>query len=107
MKGKMGVFLAGLLMGAALCGAGALALSGAVGTVEFNTVGLMQGEEQVFYAGEDFTLDNGYLAPTSVLFTDPSGNGTTYLPVGRIAALFAAEITWDGEAGCVVLAPTE
>ncbi len=105
MKKRLPAFLAGMLTTALLFGFGvtALAASGAVGTVEFNTVGLIQNGVQVFFAGEDYLLENGYQAPTSVLFTDPSGNGTTYLPVRRVAELFDAEISWDSATGSVTL----
>lgn len=105
MKKRLPAFLAGMLTTTLLLGLGitALAVSGAIGTVEFNMVGLIQDGEQVFYADEDYILGNGYLAPTSILFTDPSGNGTTYLPVRRIAELFQTDVTWEDEA--VVLGP--
>lgn len=105
MKKRLPTFLAGMLTATLIFGLGAtaLAVTGAIGTVEYNTVGLMQDGEQVFYAGEDYILGNGYLAPTSILFTDPSGNGTTYLPVRRIAELFDAQIGWNGQTNSVAL----
>lgn len=105
MKKRLPAFLAGMLTATFIFGLGvtALAASGAIGTIEFNTVGLVRDGEQVFYADEDYLLDNGNLAPTSILFTDPSGNGTTYLPVRRVAELFGAKIGWDGASSSVVL----
>lgn len=37
-------------------GTAALAVTGAIGTAEYNTAGLMNNGEQVFYAGEDYLL---------------------------------------------------
>lgn len=105
MKKRLPTFLAGMLTATLIFGLGfsALAATGAIGTVDYNTVGLVKDSRQVFYAGEDYTLSNGYSAPTSILFTDPSGNGTTYLPVRRISDLFSAQIGWDGATGSVVI----
>lgn len=105
MKKRLPTFLAGVLTATLVFGLGlsALAATGAVGTVDYNTVGLIKDSQQVFYAGEDYTLSNGYTAPASILFTDPSGNGTTYLPVRRIADLFNAQIGWDNATGSVVI----
>lgn len=101
MKKQVPAFLAGVLTAvlAFSLGTAALAMTGAVGTVEFNTVGLIQGEEQVFCRGEDYLLDNGNLVPTSILFTDATGGSTTYLPVRRMAQLFGTEIIWNGPDG--------
>ncbi len=105
MKKQLPAFLAGVLTAALMfsLGTAALAMTGAVGTVEFNTVGLVRGEEQVFYRGEDYLLDNGNLVPTSILFTDASGGSTTYLPVRRMAELFGTEIIWNGPDGNIEL----
>jgi hypothetical protein len=101
MKKQLPVFLAGALTATMLLslGTAALAMTGAAGTVEFNTVGLVRGQEQIFFRGEDYVLENGNLVPTSILFTDPSGNSTTYLPVRRIAELFQTELVWNGPDG--------
>lgn len=109
MKKQLPAFLAGFFAGALLLGLGAtaMAMTGAVGTVEFNTVGLVQGEEQIFYRGEDYLLPNGNAVPTSILFTDPDGNGTAYLPVRRLAELLGVEIIWNGPDGNIELPITE
>lgn len=108
MKKQAAIFLAGMLTAALLLGLGgmALAATGAAGTVEFNTVGLVRGDEQIFYSGEDYLLPNGQLVPTSILFTDPTGSGTTYLPVRRVAELLGVALTWNGPDGNIVLAPS-
>lgn len=105
MKKQLPAFLAGFFAGALLLGLGAtaMAMTGAVGTVEFNTVGLVQGKEQIFYRGEDYLLPSGNVVPTSILFTDPDGNGTAYLPVRRMAQLFGVEIIWNGPDGNIEL----
>lgn len=112
MKKSLPVFLAGMVLSALIFGLGipALAESSAIGTVEFNTVGLLKDGKQVFYSDEDYLLENGHLVPGSIQFADPSGNATTYLPVRRLAELFDTQISWDGATGSVVLGnplPTE
>lgn len=102
MKKQFSGFLSGLLTAAvlyALCTA-ALAASGAV---EFNTVGLRYNGTQVATAGENFTLDNGQQVPATIIYTDESGGGTTYLPIRRIAELLGTEVGWDAPSGSVTI----
>ncbi len=102
MKKRFSSFLAGLMTAALLFGLGTAALA-ATGAVEFNTVGLMVNGTQLARAGEDDTLDNGQKVPSTIIYTDESGGGTTYLPARRIAELLGADIGYDAPSNCVTV----
>ena len=42
-------------------------------------------------AGQNFKLDNGSSVPYSILY-----EGTTYLPIRKVAEVLGKEVTWDG-----------
>ena len=102
MKKRVSSFLAGALTACLLLGLAGAALA-ASGAVDFNTVGLMVQGVQVAKAGEDYTLENGQQVPATIVYTDPSGGGTTYLPARRIAELLGVDIGWDAPSGSVTV----
>lgn len=102
MKKRFSSFLAGLMTAAILFGVGTAALA-ATGAVEFNTVGLMVNGTQLARSGEDYALDNGQKVPSTIIYTDESGGGTTYLPARRISELLGADIGYDAPSNCVTV----
>lgn len=102
MKKRISSFLSGFLAACLLLGLGGAALA-ASGAVDFNTVGLMVQGVQLASAGEDYTLDNGQQVPATIVYTDASGGGTTYLPARRIAELLGVDIGWDAPSGSVTV----
>lgn len=103
MKKQHSGFLSGLVAGGLLISlmVGATAAGG--GVVSFNTVGLRINGVQVADAGEDMALEDGRQVPGTILYTDSSGGGTTYLPARRIGELLGVEIGWDAPSGSVTV----
>ena len=78
----------------------ALAASNAI---SFNSVNLSMNGEAIFSKEELLETDAGQKIPSSILYTDELGGGTTYLPVAYISRLLGISISWDGETETVVL----
>lgn len=86
------------------CGmATALALSACVTSalaaadmVEFNVVNLSFNSKQVLTQGEAIEASNGAKVPSSILYTDEQGGGTTYLPVRYLFETLGMPVEWDG-----------
>ncbi len=104
-KGKWSSFVSGFLCAAVLlgCTAGVLAASG---TVSFNVLNLKMNGGNLFRKGEYMTLDSGEKVPSSILYEDSTGGGTTYLPLAYLANLLDTPVGWDGESGTVLLGRT-
>lgn len=92
-----GILAAVLTMG---CVTTVLAASG---LVEFSPVGLQLNRKAVFSAGDSVETESGQSVPSSLLYTDAAGGGTTYLPLRTIAQLLDVPITWDGGNNTIVL----
>ena len=103
MKRKILVsFLAGTLSATLIFGGITTALA-ASNTVTFNGVNLSMNGEAVFGKGEYLETSAGQQIPSSILYTDETGGGTTYLPVACISKLLNISITWDQATNTVVL----
>ncbi|GAB1360366.1 hypothetical protein MASR1M31_21710 [Porphyromonadaceae bacterium] len=59
--------------------------------VAINDVNVMVNGKMAGASGEDFSLENGTLVPNSIIY-----NGTTYLPIRKVAEMLGKEVTWDG-----------
>lgn len=59
-------------------------------SVVLNKINISINGEPVAKASETYTLDNGTKVPFSILY-----NGTTYLPMRKVANLVGKEILWD------------
>lgn len=88
-------FFSGMATALALsaCLTSALAAAGAV---DFNTVNLSFNSKQVLTQGETIEASNGARVPSSILYTDEQGGGTTYLPVRYLFETLGMPVDWDG-----------
>ncbi len=105
LKRKWNSFVGGLLCGVLLfgCTAGALA---AGGTVSFNSVALKANGKTLFSQDQELTNGAGRPIPSSIVYQDEAGGGTTYLPLAYLANLLDTPVGWDGKSGTVLLGRT-
>ena len=95
-------FLSGVLATILTAGCLTTALA-ASGLVSFNPVNLDLNGRAVFASGDTLKTEGGQEIPSSIVYTDQAGGGTTYLPLRTIANLLDVPITWDGAETTVVL----
>ena len=95
-------FLSGVLATVLTMGCVTTALA-ASGLVQFSPVGLQLNGKAIFAAGDSVNTESGQSVPSSIVYTDEAGGGTTYLPLRTIANLLDVPITWDGTETTVVL----
>lgn len=95
-------FLSGVLATVLTMGCVTTALA-ASGLVQFSPVGLQLNGKAIFAAGDSVNTESGQSVPSSIVYTDEAGGGTTYLPLRTIANLLDVPITWDGGKTTVVL----
>ena len=95
-------FFAGVLITLLCFGivSGALAASG---QVTFNAVNVTVNGEAVCYKGDYMELESGEKVPSSILYVDETGGGTTYLPVASLAKALDVDCTWDSWIKTVVI----
>ena len=91
-------FLAGILTAALLFAVTSTALA-ASGSVTFNAINLTKEGKIIFNKDEDFELASGEKVPSSILYVDQTGGGTTYLPMRYLAELLGMSVTWDQATG--------
>ena len=99
-KNNICAFLCGILASTLVFGV-IITASAAFGNISFNKVNLVSDGKQIFEKGSSFELASGQKVPSSILYEDELGGGTTYLPVRNIAELFDVSITWDSETGTI------
>ena len=73
-------FFSGILTVALLLACGTAALAATGGTVTFGTVSLSINGDTVLEKGETLLNDAGCAVPSTILYTDENGGGTTYVP---------------------------
>lgn len=100
---KLGLFLSGMLASALLLSCAATAFAAAAGSVSFNAVNVSINRKKAIQAGEPLTDDAGCSVPSSILYTNEQGGGTTYLPVAALSRMLELPVTWDGGANTVGL----
>lgn len=83
---------------------GALAASG---QVTFNAVNVTVNGEAVCYKGDYMELESGEKVPSSILYVDETGGGTTYLPVASLAKALEVRCDWIPEVKTVMLGSGE
>lgn len=95
-------FFTGMLATALIfgCITTALAVSN---TISFNGVNLSVDGEAIFSKEEFLETDAGQKIPSSILYTDALGGGTTYLPVAYLSKLLGVPVSWNAETDTVVL----
>ena len=71
------------------------------GNVVFNKVTIVSNGKQIFEEGSSIELPSGQKVPSSILYVDEFGGGTTYLPIRNIAELIDVPINWDPEKGTI------
>ena len=91
-------FWAGILTAVLLFAVTSTALA-ASGSVTFNAINLTKEGKIIFNQDEDFELASGEKVPSSILYVDQSGGGTTYLPMRYLAELLGMSVTWDQATG--------
>lgn len=64
----------------------------------FNRLNIKVNGVQIASAGDSFTLSNGAVVPYSILY-----QGTTYLPLSKLAEALNAEARWDASTSTAVI----
>ena len=102
MKKRIASFAGGFFAALALslCLTTALAASG---KVSYNFANVSMDGTQKITAGQDITAANGQKIPGSILYTDPAGGKTNYLPIRTISELLGTEIGYDSASKTVLL----
>jgi len=105
-KNNVKPFCAGVLTALLCVGliSGAMAVSG---HVIFNAVNVTVNGEAVCYKGDYMDLDSGEKVPSSILYVDEAGGGTTYLPVASLAKTLDVQCSWVQELKTVMLGSGE
>lgn len=101
---RLSSFLCGVLSGVVVLGCMTAAFAEAGhDSVLFSTVGVKIRNETVIERGQTLSVGTDQEAPSSILYIDEAGGGTTYLPLAKIAGLLDIPVSWDGESGVVTL----
>ena len=95
-------FLSGVFAALALTACLGTALA-AAGQVSFNFVSVSMDGQRRITAGQDITAANGQKVPGSILYTDPAGGKTNYLPIRAVSELLGVEIGYDSATKTVLL----
>lgn len=91
-------FFAGVLTATLLFAVITTALA-ASGSVTYNGINLTVGGKAILSKGEYLELASGEKVPSSILYVDQAGGGTTYLPMRYLAELLGMSVTWDQATG--------
>lgn len=94
---KWGPFLAGMLAGAMLLGCGTAALAANAGGVSFGKMELKVMGKTAVAAGETATNAAGCQIPSTLLYTDETGGGTTYVPLRTFSELLEIPLDWEND----------
>jgi hypothetical protein len=95
-------FLSGVFAALALTACLGTALA-ASGQVSYNFVSVSMDGQRRITAGQDITAANGQKVPGSILYTDPAGGKTNYLPIRAVSELLGVEIGYDSATKTVLL----
>ena len=96
--GQRGAFLAGLVTALALCACVTASLA-ATGAVQFNQLEVSLNGGTLLPRGENLTTESGASIPSSILYTDEQGGGTTYIPIRVLTEKLDWDTVWDGQQG--------
>ena len=91
-------FFAGLLTATLLFAVITTALA-ASGSITYNGINLTVDGKTILSKGEYLELASGEKVPSSILYVDKAGGGTTYLPMRYLAELLGMSVTWDQATG--------
>lgn len=98
-------FFCGILVTTVVFG-GVIAASATSGNIIFNCINLVSNGKSFFEKGNTMELPSGQIVPSSILYVDETGGGTTYLPVRAVAELIGVPLTWDAETGTIYIGET-
>jgi hypothetical protein len=101
-------FCAGMVSAVMLttCVTGAVAAT--AGISKWNAININVNGETVLEADKNLTTDYGTSIPSSILYVDETGGGTTYIPVRVFTEMMDLSTAWDGEQNVLEIAlPTE
>lgn len=104
-RNNLCAFFCGILVTALVFG-GVMAASATSGNIIFNCINLVSNGKTLFEKDNTMELPSGQIVPTSVLYVDETGGGTTYLPVRTIAELLGVPLIWDSETETVYIGET-
>ena len=91
-------FFAGLLTSTLLFAVITPALA-ASGSITYNGINFTVDGKTILSKGEYLELASGEKVPSSILYVDQAGGGTTYLPMRYLAELLGMSVTWDQATG--------
>ena len=91
-------FFAGLLTATLLFAVITTALA-ASGSITYNGINLTVDGKTILSKGEYLELASGEKVPSSILYVDQAGGGTTYLPMRYLAELLGMSVTWNQATG--------
>ncbi|MDE6993619.1 MAG: copper amine oxidase N-terminal domain-containing protein [Lachnospiraceae bacterium] len=91
-------FFAGLLTATLLFAVITTALATS-GSITYNGINLTVDGKTILSKGEYLELASGEKVPSSILYVDQAGGGTTYLPMRYLAELLGMSVTWDQATG--------
>jgi hypothetical protein len=77
------------------CVTGAVAAT--AGISKFNATNINVNGEPVLEADKNLTTDYGTSIPSSILYVDETGGGTTYIPIRIFTEMMELSTAWDGE----------
>jgi hypothetical protein len=101
-------FCAGMVSAVVLttCVTGAVAAT--AGISKWNAINIEVNGEPVLEADKNLTTDYGTSIPSSILYVDETGGGTTYIPIRIFTEMMDLSTAWDGEESVLDIAlPTE
>ncbi len=75
----------------------------ASGQVIFNAVNITANGDAICYKGDYMELESGQKVPSSILYVDETGGGTTYLPVASLSKALEVRCDWTPELKTVML----
>ena len=95
MKGsrRISSFLAGVAMTLLLC-TGVTTAFAASGNISLNQIQIDLDGKTILSKGENLTLSSGAKVPSSILYTDANGGGTTYVPLRKFSEAVGTPLLW-------------
>ncbi len=103
LHSKLRIFVSGMLTCALLLGCATVGFAALGGKVSFGTVGVEINQETAIEKGSQLTTEAGQPIPSSIVYTDATGGGTTYLPLAAISRMLEIPVGWNAETGNVEL----
>ena len=77
-----------------LCATSALATTVTTTQLSFNEVGVSFNSKGILPKGENLYTESGNAFPSTILYTDENGNGTTYVPIRVLTEALHLDTSW-------------